>query len=413
MSTQIEPASCRFYISLPVDDAKSLDALAEVAERLKLSLWPDSANEERRKYSDFNRSKVHITLWACDLLVGEEPLKERLKIFMRNNRRRFSNLKIRFEKLSYLAKTKTRYIVVCLDPSCRKKIEALKHCLEKSFRDLGKSLLDRDTCQLHCSIVACTSLNVRVNLLDVLRDFRPTIADVNEIHPTRLIVTSKWKVLACGTFQNGSVNDSQLIQRTSGISSDGRESPVMDDAFEEDDDVTSRTIELINFPVTPNEQPRQLLLTVSSLVGYPLKEWMICSCERDSSQINTDQRAPDIVAVLADQEIRNEFLANVKEYWKNHEYTVYATAVDSHLPNNKISVVRQLPVEKKLLLGKAKRFRIEHGFKYCWMEDNEICLRKDDTGPVYPIRTIKQLQNMVEERLEGQPCCYIRRQQVF
>lgn len=196
----------RYYISLPVDDEQCLNDLGDVAKELKRILWPEKDPlETRRRYNSFNRSKVHVTLWACDLNVEEAELKRRLELFMLNYGRRLMNLKIRFSKLTYLAKTETRYIVACLDRTCIKEVEKLKRGLEKAFGKLGKSLLDRDTCQLHCSIVACTNLNVQVKLTDVLQDFRAKISHVRTITPSRLILTSRWNVLACGTFGNGTV----------------------------------------------------------------------------------------------------------------------------------------------------------------------------------------------------------------
>lgn len=409
MGIPMESELRRFYISLPVDDEESLDALGDVAENLKMRLWPGTnSSEERRKYSVYNKSKVHVTLWACDLRVGEDVLKKRLKAFMFDNRGRFTNLRIRFNKLSYLAKTETRYIVACLDPTCRKRIEELKRALEKAFRDLGKSLLDRDTCQLHCSIVACTNLNVSVDLLKVLGHFRKPISAINDIHPTRLIVTSKWNVLACGTFLDGTVKCMpRELSRC--------QSPIIYDTVEDASDLMGRTVDLINFPIKPKEQPIQLLFAVARVVGFDLEESMIERCCREPLQFFHFQksyrlysRSPDIVAVFADRDIRDRFLACVTAYWKWNDFMVYATDIDRTFPSVRITVNRQLPLETKLLLGKAKRFTYEHDFKYCWMEDDEIRVRKDDFSPVYTIRCQEDLQRLARKHPRRQPQQYPR-----
>lgn len=117
---------------------------------------------------------------------------------------RFTNLKIRFEKLSYLTARKYCFIVACLDPACRRQINVLKQTLEKSFSDLGTSLLARDTCQLHCSIITCTNINLQSSqLINILGGFRGSVAAVSEVRPTQLIVTSKWSVFARATFITG------------------------------------------------------------------------------------------------------------------------------------------------------------------------------------------------------------------
>lgn len=393
------PTNCeprRFYISLPVDDKDSLHALGNVAEDLKRKLWPGtSSKEERRKYSVYNKSKVHVTLWACDLAVGEKVLKEHLKAFMYNNRGRFTDLKIRFNKLSYLAKTETRYIVACLDPDCRKRIEELKRSLEKAFRDLGISLLDRDTCQLHCSIVACTNLNVSVDLLEILGHFRKPISSINDIHPTRLIVTSKWNVLACGTFLDGTVKCMPHVLSQGPY-------PIIYDTVEYSGDSSDRTVELINFPVKPEVQPKQMLLAVAHLVGYQLDESKIEKCWREPEQFYHSQslyrvnyRSPDIMAVFVDREVRDTFLDYVRDYWRCKDFKVFASEIDNTFDSGtRIAVVRQLPAEIKQLLGKVKRFKVECSFKYCWMEDTDIYLRQDDTSPVHRIRSMDDLAHI-------------------
>jgi len=156
-------------------------------------------------------------------------------------------------------------------------------------------------------------------------------------------------------------------------------------------------VEIQNVPVIEQEAPFKVLTTISKMVGYDLKLQEVVKCYRTTgSKQKNNKRPPHIIVEFAQANSSEQFMQTVRSFWKAKNFQVWSTDLYPQASKSKISVVRQLPPNKKFLLGQAKKFAQGRKIKFCWITNSgRILLRKDEESEIIPIDTLNQLDDLI------------------
>lgn len=160
-------------------------------------------------------------------------------------------------------------------------------------------------------------------------------------------------------------------------------------------------LEILGVAETENENPVHLILTTAHKIGLELEERDIDYVSRAGPRIkkvaNENNDLPRPLVVSFTRKIkREEFLKQAK----SRRALVSKDIVGSG-PERRIYVNERLTSETRRLFRTSRKWSKENGFKYCWVRDGVVYVRKRDGrdgSPPIRIRSCEDLQ-----RLSGAP----------
>jgi len=124
-------------------------------------------------------------------------------------------------------------------------------------------------------------------------------------------------------------------------------------------------VEIQNMPVQKDESPLKILANTAVMIGFKLRQEDVVKCYRMNKIKQTNNnRPPHIIAEFRDVNVCEEFMQKVRSYWRTKNYSIWSTDICPQAGKLKLSVVRQLPPQKKLLLGQAKKFAQSRSMKF-------------------------------------------------
>lgn len=153
-------------------------------------------------------------------------------------------------------------------------------------------------------------------------------------------------------------------------------------------------VEIIGLTETPNENPYHLVLTAAQKIGVDLSEKDLAYVSRAGPRFKEDaqntQRHPRVlVAAFCRRNKRDEFLKQAKA-----RRSINSKDIVSSGPEKKIFVNERLTAENRRLFRASRLWAAENGFKYCWIRNGAIYIRKHegrDGSPPIQIRSTDDL----------------------
>lgn len=158
-------------------------------------------------------------------------------------------------------------------------------------------------------------------------------------------------------------------------------------------------IEITGFPQTSNENTRNIVEKIAFKVGLKLEVRDILACHRVPTRV--PNKPPNIIAHLRDRLLRAQFVSACKNFNKTKGY-LSANIIHESLPNTKIYVNEHLSPDMKVLRATVKQKANESGYKYVWVEEGRIKVRRDKEKPLI-IRHPADLIKIVNTLDEAQP----------
>ena len=135
-------------------------------------------------------------------------------------------------------------------------------------------------------------------------------------------------------------------------------------------------IEIKGIPMTPNEDCKMIVLDVAKAAGIQAQLGDIQIAHRIMASKNKQ-----IVAQLSSRAIRIEWMKKFKG-----ERNLNANKINRAFKDNPVFVNEHLTVRNKTLLQETKSFAKMKNFKFVWVNDNRILMRKTENSKILRIR---------------------------
>ncbi|CAB0015892.1 unnamed protein product, partial [Nesidiocoris tenuis] len=147
-------------------------------------------------------------------------------------------------------------------------------------------------------------------------------------------------------------------------------------------------VEIAGVPEVEGENVIQIVTTIGAALKVEIPELMISNCFRRASPAHSNQFGQIFVSFL--RKTDKDKLIKASRMQRN------LTSRDLNFisgESSKIYINHSLTFNKRKLLNAAKIFRQENHFKYVWVKNGNIFVRKDEGTKAYLIRTTDDLKN--------------------
>lgn len=138
-------------------------------------------------------------------------------------------------------------------------------------------------------------------------------------------------------------------------------------------------IEITGFPQTQNEDVKLIITTISQKIGYPIEKTDIMACHRVPTRVSGNP--PNIVAELRNRPQRSALISSYKKHIKTNG-TITGDSIHPTLGDAKIFIYEHLTPEMKDFRRVVKNWANHNGFKYVWIDEGTIKVRKDKEKPI-------------------------------
>lgn len=147
-------------------------------------------------------------------------------------------------------------------------------------------------------------------------------------------------------------------------------------------------LELHNYPVEKNEDLVGVVKSVGSALGHPISEQLIDNCHRLPSR-KGDSKSPPAIIIKFTRRIDKEELLRKRRIKRDFSTRHLGLASDIPLYLNE-----SLAPERRRVLALARRIKAEKGYKYLWIRNGKILMRKIDGQAVIVLETESDLSKL-------------------
>jgi hypothetical protein len=145
----------------------------------------------------------------------------------------------------------------------------------------------------------------------------------------------------------------------------------------------SNWLELHNFPMERNEDVVDIVKSISKALEYPITDQQIDNCHRLTTRDIT--RPPPILIKLVRKIDKDELL---KKRRIKRDFSTRHLGLTTDIP---LYLNESLSPERRKILALARKAKVDKGYKYLWIRNGKILMRKTDGQPVIVLETINDL----------------------
>lgn len=210
------------------------------------------------------------------------------------------------------------------------------------------------------------------------------------------------------TLENNLADQSQIMSNLQQINDELRlENRTLRDNFD-DMDQRSRScnIEIQNIPEKKGENLLHVVETIGKAIGVPIPVSCITDVHRVAHNQPT-QKAKNIIVHLSTKRLRDDVIAagrtrrgltasqvlNAAAGGSTAYSTVAGTAPPP--PSSRVYINEHLTLKNKILYSKARTVANDKNYKYIWIKNATILVRKEDNSRVITIRRDEDLDKVV------------------
>lgn len=137
----------------------------------------------------------------------------------------------------------------------------------------------------------------------------------------------------------------------------------------------SCNIEIGNFPEQKGEEVKKIVMKIGKTIGMNIREGEVQIAHRVNSK---NRSVRPIVAMLGSRLIRNQWLSKYKEYRQNHQGVLKACEIGKEFKDSAVYLQEHITVQKKLLLKEIKTAAKNNNYKFVWVKDANILMKKNE-----------------------------------
>lgn len=137
-------------------------------------------------------------------------------------------------------------------------------------------------------------------------------------------------------------------------------------------------LEIRNFPEIKNENVDFIVANIGKAIGITnIQEGDIQVAHRVNAKKKDNNGSRSIIVNLRSRYIRNVWLQKYREFQKKGEGALTAKKIHGNLPDLQVFIHEHLTVSKKMLLNKIRAFAREKEFRFVWVKDAMILIKKN------------------------------------
>ncbi|XP_045495950.1 uncharacterized protein LOC123694533 [Colias croceus] len=162
-------------------------------------------------------------------------------------------------------------------------------------------------------------------------------------------------------------------------------------------------VEIIGIPETPNENPAHTFRVITQKLGFPIEESDLDFTTRvgpsrnysqNPTKTNFSQSSRPLVVRFLSRNKRDEFL----KIGKMKQRSINALDIGlgaTELKNINLYFNERLTQENRYLFRAARQQTKVHGYKYCWIKNGVVYIRKQEGNPAIPIKKHEDLHQIL------------------
>jgi hypothetical protein len=148
----------------------------------------------------------------------------------------------------------------------------------------------------------------------------------------------------------------------------------------------SNCLELYNYPQEKNENLLEVVKSVGKALGHEITDLQIDNCHRLPTRI-VDKPAPIIIKFT--RKIDKDELLRRRRV--KRDFSTRHLNLPSDIP---LYLNESLSPERRKVLSLARMAKVERAYKYLWIRNGKILMRKSDGKPVITLETVKDLNKL-------------------
>lgn len=152
-------------------------------------------------------------------------------------------------------------------------------------------------------------------------------------------------------------------------------------------------LEIHGFPVSKNENVFDILAATAESLGISDTKSMINAAHRLPSK---NKLSPPIIVSFTARTAKEKWLGEYKKYIKENK-TLLTTHVNKNLKKAPIYFNHHLSPYYKNLLYESKKFVKENNFKYCWVANGKVYIRRQEGERAVRIATMLDLDSLQQK----------------
>uniref|UniRef100_A0A1Y1KQY7 FP protein C-terminal domain-containing protein n=1 Tax=Photinus pyralis TaxID=7054 RepID=A0A1Y1KQY7_PHOPY len=152
-----------------------------------------------------------------------------------------------------------------------------------------------------------------------------------------------------------------------------------------------KNLEISGIPEIPGENPTDIALNIFRLIGIELTATVIEACHRVPTR--NPRKSKPIIVALNSRQLKNNILNTYRTKFKASKITVsnlYPTINDDKI----IFLYDHLTVKNKNLLYESKKFAKDNNYKFTWVRDCKLFLRKNENSPIISISSMSDIEKL-------------------
>ncbi|XP_045777094.1 uncharacterized protein LOC123875358 [Maniola jurtina] len=154
-------------------------------------------------------------------------------------------------------------------------------------------------------------------------------------------------------------------------------------------------LEINGIPENKSENLVNTLQQMGNIISHPIQENVILSCTRVRKLDPSTDRPRSVIVKLPNTKTRDSILAAVAKFNKNNPNDKLSS---KHLgygtTKSPVFVTEHLSPYFKALHAETRRLARDKGYRYIWIRNGRIFIRKNDTSPAKQIRDKESLKSI-------------------
>uniref|UniRef100_A0A1E1WIH3 FP protein C-terminal domain-containing protein n=1 Tax=Pectinophora gossypiella TaxID=13191 RepID=A0A1E1WIH3_PECGO len=151
-----------------------------------------------------------------------------------------------------------------------------------------------------------------------------------------------------------------------------------------------QNLEVTGVPESKNENLIELTIKIAKLAGVDLVREDIIHAVRIQPLVSNPKRPKSIVIKLNNRTHKDKILAGLHKKM----LTTLDLSMSMAGDNARVYVAEHLTVENKRLFKACRDARKAKDYKFCWVKNGRLFMRKNDTSPVIHIKQDTDLQKL-------------------
>ncbi|CAH2073530.1 unnamed protein product, partial [Iphiclides podalirius] len=159
-------------------------------------------------------------------------------------------------------------------------------------------------------------------------------------------------------------------------------------------------LEILGLTEIPNENPYHLVLTTAMKIGVELDESDLSYVSRTGQKLSdpdqSDRLPRRLIVSFTRRTKREEFLKQAKARRTLQSKDIVGSGIE-----RKLFVNERLTSDSRRLFRTSRLWAKDHGFKYCWIRNGNIFVRKGEGrngSPPIQVRSPEDLQNLLNKQ---------------